>query len=85
MMQEIGELIATLMGVGSVVLVVRVAWIMAEPVAMRVTQWAAKGDMEWHIGTAKGRPALRYVTDGWGRVVYAELDPDAQSDKEGEG
>lgn len=76
-MSEIGEMILTMVGAATILIVLRVAWLMAEPLAMMITK-RFSGEMQWHRGTAKGRPPVRYVTDGWGRVVFMELDPEAE-------
>lgn len=79
MMEEFGKFAFQMIGFGFALMVMRIAWLLAEPFLM----WATKktglsGEMEWERGTAKGRPPVRYVKDGWGRVVYMELDPDAE-------
>ena len=82
-MQEFGEFVFTMIGMGAVILTVRVAWIMAVPISMFLARWVGKDELSWHRGTASGRPPLRWVEDGWGRIVYAEIDPDPITEQEG--
>ena len=77
-MTEFGEFVFTLVGLVAIVVTFRSAWVFGGSVAMWISRRTFNpDDMEWRRGTADGRPPLRYVVDGWGRVVYAELDPDA--------
>ena len=82
-MIEFGEFVFTLIGLAAIVVTARAAWVFGGAVAMWIGRRTFNpDDMQWRRGTADGRPPLRYVVDGWGRVVYAELDPDTPTQKE---
>lgn len=77
-MEQIGEMAAAVLGIAVAASALRFGWAMGQPLAMWATgKLGVNERMQWQRGTADGRPPVRYVTDGWGRVVFMELDPDA--------
>jgi hypothetical protein len=77
-MGQIGEVVTFIVGASVTAAALRFGWSLGLPLAMWATgKMGEKKQIKWRSGTAVGRPDVRYVEDGWGRIVWMELDPDA--------